>query len=52
MTAQDIAIKVENEFSKVYIHFQEFQQNTNYRKYWDKCVEAVMNRKLLSYYFL
>ena len=49
MTAQDIAIKVENEFSKVYIHFQEFQQNTNYRKYWDKCVEAVMNRKLLSH---
>lgn len=49
MTAQDIAIKVENEFSKVYIHFQEFQQNINYRKYWDKCVEAVMDRELLSH---
>lgn len=49
MTAQDIANKVESEFSKVYTHFQEFQQNTDYRKYWDKCIEAVMDRELLSH---
>ena len=41
MTAQDIAIKVENEFSKVYIHFQEFQQNTNYRKYWTNALKQL-----------
>ena len=49
MTAQDIANKVENDFSKVYTHFQEFQRNINYRKYWDKCIEAVMDRELLSH---
>jgi hypothetical protein len=49
MTTQDIANKVESEFSKVYTHFQEFQQNTDYRKYWDKCIEAVMDRELLSH---
>lgn len=49
MTAQDIANKVENNFSKVYTHFQEFQRNINYRKYWDKCIEAVMDRELLSH---
>jgi len=49
MTPQDIADKVESEFSKVYSHFQEFQQNTGHRKYWDKCIEAVKNRELLSH---
>jgi hypothetical protein len=49
MTVQDIAIKVENEFSKIYAHFQEFQQNTNYSKYWEKCIEAVKDRELLSH---
>lgn len=49
MTTQDIADKVESEFSKVYSHFQEFQQNTGHRKYWDKCIEAVKNRELLSH---
>ena len=38
MTVQDIAIMVENEFSKFYPHFQEFQKNTDYKKYWGKCV--------------
>ncbi len=49
MTAQDVAAKVKSEFSKVYTHFQEFQQNPDHRKYWDKCIEAVMDRELLSH---
>ncbi len=49
MIVQDIAKKVENEFSKFYPHFQEFQKNSNYKKYRDKCIEAVMDRELLSH---
>lgn len=49
MTVQDIAIMVENEFSKFYPHFQEFQKNTDYKKYWGKCIEAVLDRELLSH---
>lgn len=49
MTSHEIADIVESEFSKIYTHFQEFQQNITYKKYWDKCIEAVMDRELLSH---
>lgn len=49
MTTIDIIKNIENNFSKVYVHFQDFQRNNNYRAYWDKCIEAAGDRKLLSH---
>lgn len=49
MSVQDIVKKVETEFSKLYPHFREFQKNINYKKYWDKCIEAIIDRNLLSH---
>jgi len=49
MITQNIANKVESEFSKIYTHFQDFQRNIDYKEYWNKCMEAVMNRDLLSH---
>ena len=48
MKTQEIIDRIESDFSKVYTHFREFQYNEAYKKYWDKCLDAVMNRELLS----
>lgn len=45
----NIKITVEANFSSVYSHFKEFQQNAKYKPYWDKCIEAVSNKELLSH---
>ena len=44
-----IAEQVEAQFSDCYRHFKEFQESPDYRPYWDKCMEAVRNRELLSH---
>ncbi|MDR1629136.1 MAG: hypothetical protein LBS36_02845 [Oscillospiraceae bacterium] len=49
MNITEIAAAIEQNFSKVYIPFQEFQQNAEYEKYWSKCMEAVNDRELLSH---
>jgi len=41
--------KVANEFSERYSHFKGFQQNPNYKKYWNKCIEAISDKVLLSH---
>lgn len=44
----DISDKIENEFPKYYGHFKEFQQSSEYKKYWDKCIESINDTELLS----
>jgi len=44
---QDIAKQVVDDFAGIYTHFKEFQQNQEYRPYWDKCMEALGDRDLL-----
>lgn len=40
---------VEDDFSSIYTHFKEFQQNNIYQPYWDKCIEAISDEELLSH---
>ena len=51
MTAipDDISGQVALRFSHDYRHFKEFQMSPVYRPYWDKCMEAVRDRALLSH---
>ena len=44
-----IAEQVEARFSDCYRHFKEFQESPDYRPYWDKCMEALRDRELLSH---
>lgn len=45
----DIANQTELHFSNYYRHFKEFQISPVYRPYWDKCMEAIQDRELLSH---
>jgi len=47
MKTNDIIRKVEEDFADTYTHFKEFQHNTEYRAYWDKCIESIADRDLL-----
>lgn len=40
---------IEDNFSEVYTHFKEFQENKEYEAYWNKCIEAVCDEQLLSH---
>lgn len=40
---------IEENFSIVYTHFKEFQQNEEYKPYWNKCIEAICDKQLLSH---
>lgn len=40
---------IEENFSEVYTHFREFQENKEYEAYWNKCMEAVCDKQLLSH---
>ena len=44
-----ITKQVEDRFSTSYRHFKEFQESPDYRPYWDKCMETVRDRELLSH---
>ena len=39
---------IEENFSEIYTHFKEFQENKEYEHYWNKCIEAICNEQLLS----
>ena len=39
---------IEENFSLVYTHFREFQENDAYKPYWNKCIEAISDKQLLS----
>ena len=47
MKTSDIFQQVTTGFSETYTHFKEFQQNPEYRAYWDKCVESITDRDFL-----
>ena len=40
---------IEENFTKVYTHFKEFEENKAYASYWNKCMEAVNDEQLLSH---
>lgn len=40
---------IEENFSKIYTHFREFQENKQYAPYWNKCIAAVCDKQLLSH---
>ncbi len=39
---------IETNFSEIYTHFREFQENKEYEPYWNKCIEAICDKQLLS----
>lgn len=49
MNTKNIAAEVEANFPSTYVHFKDFQQNESYRKYWNKCMDAVRDKELLSH---
>lgn len=49
LNTKTIANKVTVEFSAIYTHFREFQENDEYKKYWDKCMDAILDKELLSH---
>jgi len=40
---------IEENFSEIYTHFKDFQRNEEYEPYWNKCMEAISDKKLLSH---
>jgi hypothetical protein len=48
MKTQDITKQVTDGFAEIYTHFKEFQQKPEYRPYWDKCMESIADRDLLT----
>jgi hypothetical protein len=47
LKTKKIANQVVRDFSDIYTHFKEFQQNDEYRRYWNKCLESVRDRDFL-----
>ena len=48
-SVQAIACQGEGRFSDHYHHFRGFREAPDCRPYWDKCIEAVRDRELLSH---
>jgi hypothetical protein len=48
ISIESLVSKVTSGFSMKYTHFKEFQQNAYYSKYWNKCIEAISDKELLS----
>ncbi len=40
---------IEENFANVYTHFKEFQTGEEYSPYWNKCIEAISDKELLSH---
>ena len=49
MKISNVMAKTEHEFSERYTHFREFQEDKRYRVYWNKCMEAISDKTLLSH---
>jgi len=47
MTVGNIAQQAVDGFAITYYNFRNFQQDAEYRPYWNKCVECVKDRDLL-----
>ena len=47
MKTDQVVQKVTDGFGDTYTQFREFQQNPEYRSYWEKCVESISNRDFL-----
>lgn len=39
---------IEENFSNIYTNFREFQENETYAPYWNKCMEAICDEKVLE----
>jgi len=48
LDVNDVRKKVSEEFSEIYTHFKEFQYNLEYSAYWNKCMESISDRDLLT----
>jgi hypothetical protein len=48
MKTQNIIQQVTDEFVDTYSHFKEFLQKSEYRGYWNKCIECIADRDLLN----
>lgn len=46
MTVSNIAQQAADGFAVTYYNFKDFQQGSEYRPYWDKCIECVNDRDL------
>ena len=40
---------INENFAEVYTHFREFQENKDYKLYWEKCMDAICDEQLLSH---
>ena len=40
---------INENFAEVYTHFREFQENKEYELYWNKCMDAICDKQLLSH---
>lgn len=40
---------INENFAEVYTHFREFQENKEYKLYWEKCMHAICDEQLLSH---
>ena len=49
VSTMQIAEETRARFAGAYRQFREFQDAPAYRPYWDKCMEAVRDRELLSH---
>lgn len=49
MLISEIITKTEACFAEQYANFGQFQRDFAYKPYWDKCVEAISDRDLLSH---
>ena len=49
MRIRDVVKEIEDSFGEKYANFKEFQCDVKYKAYWNKCMEAVSDRELLSH---
>ena len=49
MNILDIVKETQDGFTERYTHFKEFCQKEEYGAYWNKCVEAISDKNLLSH---
>lgn len=47
MEIKDIVEQTIEEFGSSYTQFRDFQENPEYQRYWDKCIECISDRDIL-----
>jgi len=48
MKTIEVARQVEHGFSETYHHFKDFQQNEEYKLYWEICIKSIEDGDLLN----